>query len=67
MFKDEARHMIERVEAMCDDDSDLEADIDIPPLDQIISWQVLKRIDPKLRKLQESINGESFNLISFIV
>lgn len=50
--------MIERVDAMCEDDSDLETDIDIPPLDQIISWQVLKRIDPKLRKLQESINGE---------
>lgn len=50
--------MLERVEAMCEEDSDLDADVDIPPLDQIISWQVLKRIDPKLRKLQESINGE---------
>ena len=50
--------MINRVDTLCEDDSDLEADVDIPPLDQIISWQVLKRIDPKLRKLQESINGE---------
>lgn len=49
--------MLERIGAMGEDDSDLEADMDIPPLDQIISWQVLKRIDPKLRKLQESING----------
>lgn len=54
--QDEAKHMIERVDAICDDDSDLEADVDIPPLDQIISYQVLKRIDPKLRKLQESVN-----------
>ncbi|KAI6177629.1 hypothetical protein M3Y97_00928700 [Aphelenchoides bicaudatus] len=54
--QDEAKHMLERVEAMCEEDSDLDADVDIPPLDQIISWQVLKRIDPKLRKLQESIN-----------
>ncbi|KAI6235154.1 hypothetical protein M3Y95_00021200 [Aphelenchoides besseyi] len=53
---DEARHMLERVEAMAEDDSDLDADVDIPPLDQVISWQVLKRIDPKLRKLQEGIN-----------
>ncbi|CAD5222595.1 unnamed protein product [Bursaphelenchus xylophilus] len=37
-------------------DSDLEMEVDLPPLDQIISWQILKRIDPKLRKLQESIN-----------
>ncbi|KAI6240088.1 hypothetical protein M3Y99_00493700 [Aphelenchoides fujianensis] len=53
---DEARHMLERVEAMAEEDSDLDADVDIPPLDQVISWQVLKRIDPKLRKLQEGIN-----------
>jgi hypothetical protein len=54
----EAQQMLDRVDAICDDNSDLEMDTDIPALDQIINWQVLKRIDPKLRKLQESINGE---------
>ena len=63
MNLDEARLMLERVEAIAADDSDVNADVDVPPLDQVIGWQLLKRIDPKLRKLQEGVNG-SFALVS---
>lgn len=51
--------VVEGLLDIAENDSDLEVDVDIPPLEQFISYQVLKRMDPKQRKLQESINGKT--------
>ena len=40
------------------DDSDFEAEIELPPLDKIIPKDVLKKLKPKEKKRQDVLNGE---------
>ena len=56
--EEEARRMLERVEktAVADGDSDLEVETEVPSLESLISWEVLKLMKPKEKKRQEVIN-----------
>ena len=40
-------------------DSDLEVEESMPPLDNVIRKELLRKMKPKEKKLQEVINGES--------
>lgn len=56
---EEAKRMLERVErtVIIDGDSDLEVDTEVPSLESLVSWEVLKHLKPKEKKRQEVING----------
>jgi len=41
------------------DDSDFETETDLPPLDAVISKDILKKMKPKEKKRQDVINGTS--------
>jgi len=40
------------------DDSDFETEADLPPLEAVISKELLKKLKPKEKKRQDVINGE---------
>ena len=52
-------------QAPIEEDSDLEVEESMPPLDSVIRKELLRKMKPKEKKLQEVINGEldSFLLI----
>lgn len=56
--EEEARLMLERVEntVLMDGDSDLEVETEVPSLESLISWEVLKHLKPKEKKRQEVVN-----------
>ena len=49
------------------DDSDFEAEIELPPLDKIIPKDVLKKLKPKEKKRQDVLNGEYMWLLTLLV
>lgn len=56
---EETKKMLERVERtiIADGDSDLEVETEVPSLESMISWEILKHLKPKEKKRQEVING----------
>ncbi len=66
--EDEARRMLERVEkcAVADGDSDLEVDTEVPSIESIVDWEVLRHLKPKEKKRQEVINGMNANYLMSI-
>uniref|UniRef100_A0A1I8BT26 Uncharacterized protein n=1 Tax=Meloidogyne hapla TaxID=6305 RepID=A0A1I8BT26_MELHA len=58
--EEEARKMVELVErtAVADGDSDLEVETEVPSLESLVGWEVLKHLKPKEKKRQEVINGK---------
>uniref|UniRef100_A0A914MQN2 Uncharacterized protein n=1 Tax=Meloidogyne incognita TaxID=6306 RepID=A0A914MQN2_MELIC len=56
--EEEARKMVELVErtAVADGDSDLEVETEVPSLESLVGWEVLKHLKPKEKKRQEVIN-----------
>uniref|UniRef100_A0A915LHA3 DH domain-containing protein n=1 Tax=Meloidogyne javanica TaxID=6303 RepID=A0A915LHA3_MELJA len=59
--EEEARKMVELVErtAVADGDSDLEVETEVPSLESLVGWEVLKHLKPKEKKRQEVINGKT--------
>lgn len=58
--EEEARRMLERAEkcaAAADGDSDLEVETEVPSIESIVNWEVLRHLKPKEKKRQEVING----------
>lgn len=67
--EEEVRRMIEGAEAivLLDGDSDLEVETEVPSLESLVSWEVLKHLKPKEKKRQEVINGNTkYNLKTII-
>lgn len=64
---EEAKRMLDRVErtVIVDGDSDLEVETEVPSLESLISWEVLKHLKPKEKKRQEVINGKFDNFFYF--
>ena len=58
--EEERRRMIERLDesVLAEGDSDLEIETEVPPLESIISWEVIRHLKPKEKKRQEVVNGE---------
>ncbi|CAK5102614.1 unnamed protein product [Meloidogyne enterolobii] len=58
--EEEAKKMVELVErtAVADGDSDLEVETEVPSLESLVGWEVLKHLKPKEKKRQEVINGK---------
>ncbi|KAF7635453.1 hypothetical protein Mgra_00005131 [Meloidogyne graminicola] len=56
--EEEARKMVELVErtAVVDGDSDLDVETEVPSLESLVGWEVLKHLKPKEKKRQEVIN-----------
>ncbi|KAI1707836.1 regulator of G protein signaling-like domain-containing protein [Ditylenchus destructor] len=56
--EEEQRLMMERVEktVIVDGDSDLEIETEVPSLESLVSWEVLRHLKPKEKKRQEVIN-----------
>ncbi|KJH44988.1 hypothetical protein DICVIV_08972 [Dictyocaulus viviparus] len=52
------KRVVERMQssAISEDDSDLEVETEAPPLDQLVSWDVIRHLKPKEKKRQEVIN-----------
>lgn len=58
-FGDEiGQKLFERLEQtiVADNDSDLEIETEVPPLESVLSWEVLRHLKPKEKKRQEVIN-----------
>lgn len=53
-------------QAPIEEDSDLEVEESMPPLDSVIRKELLRKMKPKEKKLQEVING-GFCLLSFLL
>lgn len=53
-----SRKMFEHVAEIIvvDNDSDLEIETEVPPLESVLSWEVLRHLKPKEKKRQEVIN-----------
>lgn len=41
-----------------EEDSDLEVETEVPSLESILGWEVVRHLKPKEKKRQEVINGE---------
>uniref|UniRef100_A0A915DQH6 Rho guanine nucleotide exchange factor 12 n=1 Tax=Ditylenchus dipsaci TaxID=166011 RepID=A0A915DQH6_9BILA len=56
--EEEHRLLMERVErtVIVDGDSDLEVETEVPSLESLVSWEVLRHLKPKEKKRQEVIN-----------
>lgn len=54
--------MVEHCEGtvIADGDSDLDVENEVPSLDSLFSWDVIKHLKPKEKKRQEVINGTNF-------
>ena len=61
--EEETRRMLEKIEqtALAEGDSDLEVETEVPPLESIISWEIIRHLKPKEKKRQEVINGNYFS------
>lgn len=53
-----SQKLFERLEQtiVADNDSDLEIETEVPPLESVLSWEVLRHLKPKEKKRQEVIN-----------
>uniref|UniRef100_A0A7E4VJE1 PDZ domain-containing protein n=1 Tax=Panagrellus redivivus TaxID=6233 RepID=A0A7E4VJE1_PANRE len=56
--EEETRRMLERVmqTALAEGDSDLEVETEVPALESIISWEIIRHLKPKEKKRQEVVN-----------
>ncbi|CAJ0933896.1 unnamed protein product, partial [Mesorhabditis belari] len=58
MPDDEVRRMMERIQvsALAEGDSDLDVESEVPPIEAIVGWDVVRHLKPKEKKRQEVIN-----------
>uniref|UniRef100_A0A1I7Z2X7 Rho guanine nucleotide exchange factor 11 n=1 Tax=Steinernema glaseri TaxID=37863 RepID=A0A1I7Z2X7_9BILA len=56
--EEEAQQLLDRLEktALADGDSDLEVETEVPTLDSLIGWEVVRHLKPKEKRRQEVIN-----------
>lgn len=51
--------------APIEEDSDLDVEESMPPLDSVIRKELLRKMKPKEKKLQEVINGTSASFTAY--
>ncbi|TMS36379.1 hypothetical protein L596_003557 [Steinernema carpocapsae] len=56
--EEEAQQLLDRLEktALADGDSDLEVETEVPTLDSLVGWEVIRHLKPKEKRRQEVIN-----------
>uniref|UniRef100_A0AC34F3U0 Uncharacterized protein n=1 Tax=Panagrolaimus sp. ES5 TaxID=591445 RepID=A0AC34F3U0_9BILA len=56
--EEERRRMIEKLDetVLAEGDSDLEIETEVPPLESIVSWEIIRHLKPKEKKRQEVVN-----------
>uniref|UniRef100_A0AC34QHJ7 Rho guanine nucleotide exchange factor 12 n=1 Tax=Panagrolaimus sp. JU765 TaxID=591449 RepID=A0AC34QHJ7_9BILA len=56
--EEETRRMLAKIEqtALAEGDSDLEVESEVPPLESLVSWEIIRHLKPKEKKKQEVIN-----------
>jgi hypothetical protein len=63
--EEERRRMIEKLDetVLAEGDSDLEIETEVPALESLVSWEIIRHLKPKEKKRQEVVNGNQIIII----